>query len=618
MTNFFPGMEKLKIQGRIEGKTPSPVSVIRWHDRPGAEHALSPTATLFATGWQAALGRSGNVQLETSDWHAPPPRVVSIPLAASTPRCRGFRFSPDVTLLGQAADPPVVSSSSSEQPGLRPSRRTVTRIRPPGDLVKLQDRLYYMLQPPLETLFSSSTLRFPFEPFPYQFEGVAFLYPRYSGILADEMGLGKTMQAITTIRMLLRCGELSRVLIVCPKPLVTNWVREFGIWAGEIPLAVIEGNQTRRSWQWQQSLPPVQVANYELLVRDREILESAGTHFDLVVLDEAQRIKNYSSTTSEVARGISRSRSWALTGTPIENSLDDLVGIFEFLSPGYIHSDMTARQMATRVSDYILRRTKDMVLSDLPPRLYRDAELTLSEEQLYSYRVAEKEGVVRLEDMGEEITIHHIFQLVLRLKQICNFDPTTGASAKLDRLEADLEEVAASGKKAIIFSQWVGTLERLREKLDRFDPLEYHGKVPSRKRDGVIEQFRQDPRHQVMLMSYGAGSVGLNLQFCEYVFLFDRWWNPAVEDQAINRAHRIGVAGPVTVTRMLCLGTIEERIQQVLIEKRQIFDAILSRTSVPESSGLSQQDIFGLFDLKLPSRGGETGSILVPASEKNL
>ena len=161
-----------------------------------------------------------------------------------------------------------------------------------------------------------------------------------------------------------------------------------------------------------------------------------------------------------------------------------------------------------------------------------------------------------------------------------------------------------AGKKAIIFSQWVGTLERLREKLARFSPLEYHGKIPSRKRDGVIEQFRQDPRHQVMLMSYGAGSVGLNLQFCEYVFLFDRWWNPAVEDQAINRAHRIGVAGPVTVTRMLCLGTIEERIQQVLMEKRKLFEAILSQTSGPESSGLSQQEVFGLFDLKLPSQGG--------------
>ena len=610
-------MEKLKNQGRIKGETPSPVSVIRWHDRGGADHALSPSTTLYATGWQAALGRCENVQLETSDWHAPVPRVVSIPLAGRRPRCRGFRFSPDVTRLGLVADPPVVSRSSSQQPGVRPSRQTTTRIRPPGDIVKLQDRLYYMLQPPLETLFSSSTLRFPFEPFPYQFEGVAFLYPRYSGILADEMGLGKTMQAITTIRMLLRSGEISRVLIVCPKPLVTNWVREFGIWASEIPLAVIEGNQTRRSWQWQQSLPPVQVANYELHVRDREILESAGTHFDLVVLDEAQRIKNVSSTTSEVARGISRSRSWAMTGTPIENSLDDLVGIFEFLSPGYLHSDMTARQMAARVSDYILRRTKEMVLTDLPPRLYRDAELTLSDEQLYSYQVAEKEGVVRLEDMGEEITIHHVFQLVLRLKQICNFDPASGASAKMDRLEADLEEVAASGKKAIIFSQWVGTLERLREKLHRFDPLEYHGKVPSKKRDGVIEQFRQEPRHQVMLMSYGAGSVGLNLQFCEYVFLFDRWWNPAVEDQAINRAHRIGVAGPVTVTRMLCLGTIEERIQQVLMEKRQLFDAILARTSVPESSGLSQQDIFGLFDLKLPLRGEETGELAMPEGEEN-
>jgi len=259
--------------------------------------------------------------------------------------------------------------------------------------------------------------------------------------------------------------------------------------------------------------------------------------------------------------------------------------------------------MATRVSDYILRRTKEMVLTDLPPRLYRDAELSLSDDQLASYQVAEEDGVVRLEGMGKEITIHHVFQLILRLKQICNFDPVSGASSKLDRLEADLEEVAASGKKAIIFSQWVKTLERLREKLARFMPLEYHGKVPSRKRDGVIEQFRQDPRHQVMLMSYGAGSVGLNLQFCEYVFLFDRWWNPAVEDQAINRAHRIGVAGPVTVTRMLCLGTIEERIQQVLIEKRRLFDAILDRTSDPEPSRLSQQDIFGLFDLKIPSKG---------------
>ena len=119
----------------------------------------------------------------------------------------------------------------------------------------------------------------------------------------------------------------------------------------------------------------------------------------------------------------------------------------------------------------------------------------------------------------------------------------------------------------------------------------------------IIEQFRDDPSHHVMLMSYGAGSVGLNLQFCGYVFLFDRWWNPAVEDQAINRAHRIGAHGPVTVTRMLTLGTIEERIHQVLEEKRQLFDTVFSETECPTSLGLTQEDVFGLFDLKLPTAG---------------
>ena len=130
--------------------------------------------------------------------------------------------------------------------------------------------------------------------------------------------------------------------------------------------------------------------------------------------------------------------------------------------------------------------------------------------------------------------------------------------------------------------------------------IEYHGQVPSRKRDGLIEQFRNDPDCHVILMSYGAGSVGLNLQFCEYVFLFDRWWNPAVEDQAINRAHRIGVAGPVTVTRFVTDGTIEERIDQILTQKREVFEAILADSDSPGSLGLSQDDIFGLFDLHVP------------------
>ncbi len=169
-----------------------------------------------------------------------------------------------------------------------------------------------------------------------------------------------------------------------------------------------------------------------------------------------------------VARSIHRSRSWALTGTPVENSPEDLVAIFEFLAPGVLSSGMKARRMGRAARDYVLRRTKDMVLTDLPPKLFRDAELELSREQWEAYRIAEDEGVVRLADMGEDLTIQHVFELVLRLKQICNFDPATRASSKLERLEADLEEVAASGQKAIVFSQWVQTLSRMSERLQRF------------------------------------------------------------------------------------------------------------------------------------------------------
>jgi SNF2 family DNA or RNA helicase len=323
--------------------------------------------------------------------------------------------------------------------------------------------------------------------------------------------------------------------------------------------------------------------------------------FDLVVLDEAQRIKNRSSTTSQIVRGISRRRSWALTGTPVENSSDDLLGIFEFLAPGYLNREMKPRQMGRAAAEYVLRRTKDKVLTELPPKMFRDAEIDLSPEQRATYEMAENEGVLQLTDMGNSATIQHVFELVLRLKQICNFDPVTGASSKLERLSADLEEVAASGRKAIVFSQWVTTIKHLAKHLAPFGTLEYHGQIPSKQRDGVIEQFRNDPSKHVILMSYGAGSVGLNLQFSQYVFLFDRWWNPAVEDQAVNRAHRIGAAGPVTITRFLALSTIEERIDQVLREKRELFDTIFSDVDPRRSLGLSQEEIFGLFKLRCPS-----------------
>lgn len=481
---------------------------------------------------------------------------------------------------------------------------SMTHLLPPKNLIKLEDRLRYLLQPPLEQLYTDKNLVFPFVPFHYQWEGVSFLYSRDSAILADEMGLGKTMQAITTVRLLLRNGDIRNVLFVCPKPLVTNWKREFEVWAPEIPILVIQGDRVRREWQWGLQDIPVKIANYELLNRDRDIFapkKGIPKHFDLVVLDESQRIKNIRSATSSAARAISRTRNWAMTGTPIENSPEDLVGIFEFLSPGYLSSDMKPSVMSRAVQDYILRRTKDLVQKDMPPRLYRDAELFMTPEQQETYTMAESQGALRLSEMGNAVTIQHVFELVLRLKQICNFDPCTGESPKLQRLEADLEEIAASGRKAIVFSQWTETIFRLAKHLERFGALQYHGKIPPAKRDAVVQKFKNSPDHHVLLMSYATGAVGLNLQFCNYVFLFDRWWNPAIEDQAINRAHRIGVKGAVTITRFLMINTIEERINRILEEKRALFETILSGSrEEPKKLGLTQEEVFGLFKLKSP------------------
>lgn len=542
-------------------------------------------------------------------------RVVSLPIRNKPPKITSFAFPQPVessldfsggsgVAYGKKnlTRPAATAQPHALDQGTKAAALTArsVRIQPPKDVVKLQDRLFYLLQPPLESWMASQQLDFPFQPFTYQLEGVAFLYPRYAAVLADEMGLGKTMQAITAMRMLLRSGELRSVLLICPKPLVSNWRREFQLWAPEIPLLVIEGDQTRRRWQWGLSDVGVKIANYELLHRDQDALTQPGLQFDLVVLDEAQRIKNRHGNTSQVARSIARSRNWALTGTPVENSPEDLVGIFEFLSPGYLSSEMKPRRMGQLAAEFVLRRTKDRVLADLPPKMFRDADVELTPEQRESYRLAEDDGVLRLTAMGQQATIQHVFELVLRLKQICNFDPLTGESAKLERLAADLDEVAASGRKALVFSQWVETLETLRDRLRHFNPLEYHGRVPANQRDAVLQRFKESSDRHVLLMSYGAGGVGLNLQFAEYVFLFDRWWNPAVEDQAINRAHRIGVAGPVTVTRFMTLATIEERINQVLEEKRELFDTIFSDAHAPRNLGLTQQEIFGLFRLKCP------------------
>jgi len=590
-----------------------------------------PGLTIRSLGGDAFTLPKAQV-LSRSDFHFAPPRSLRLPIApmrppvlqvgllTSPPQVNSFSFPRSSVPAAQvprrprpapeavsaetpaAAEPATQATQASQQAPPPAAPPKSARIVPPRDVVKLSERFFFLLQPDLETQLHTSQLDFPRTPFPFQLDGMAFLMPRHGAVLADEMGLGKSMQAISSLRLLLRSGGARRVLVVCPKGLVSNWVRELGDWAPELLVSVVEGDPGRRRWLWSLPDVPVKLANYEMVVRDRELVAELGLEFDLVVLDEAQRIKNSSSQTNVAVCELKRKRSWALTGTPVENSADDLVGLFEFVAPGHLHQRMSPRAMGSAVVDHVLRRTKDKVLKDLPPRLNRDERIELSAQQRETYRRAEEEGVLRLAGMGREATIQNVFELVLRLKQVCNFDTATGDSAKLDCLEAELDEIHSSGKKSLVFSQWVETIGRIKTRLSRFGALEYHGGMSTAARDEAIRQFKHDPAHSVLLLSYGAGAVGLNLQFSQYVFLFDRWWNPAIEDQAINRAHRIGAAGAVTVTRYLSVDTIEERIDEVLRRKRDLSELILSETGSPEASGLTVHDLFALFKLSPPTR----------------
>jgi SNF2 family DNA or RNA helicase len=462
------------------------------------------------------------------------------------------------------------------------------------------------------------------------------------------------MQTITALRLLLRAGQARRVLLVCPKPLIPNWQREFKLWAEELPVTTLEGNGSRRRAIWQIPGSLLLLANYEIVVRDFAEMQaelslaceesrdglgritrrrnprtssdapqlstldsglstlnsqlSALPQFDLVVLDEAQRIKNRESTTACVIRDIPRKRSLCLTGTPIENRPEELSSLFEFMGVIPPAASPDIRQLSQLSGEYILRRTKALVAKDLPPRLDRDEIIELTPAQRLAYEQAEQDGVMHLNEMGEQLSIQNVFELVLRLKQIANVDPLTGESAKCDRLLADMEEIAASGGKAILFSQWTKTIDWLAQRTKEYGCLVYHGGVPTSKREPILDRFKHDPDSHLLLMSYGTGAVGLNLQFAGYVFLYDRWWNPAAEDQAINRAHRIGAtASQIIVSKFICKDTIEERIDSVLRQKRELFDRVLGESNNDNPSlSLSAGEIFGLFDLKARSRRGET------------
>lgn len=479
---------------------------------------------------------------------------------------------------------------------------------PPPDAAKdadLKDRLLWILSPPIHELLSDPELALPETPFPYQIQGIKWLMDRDGALLADEMGLGKTMQAILAARLLLRAGRIKRILVVCPKPLMMNWKEEFEKWWPQIRgyISVYSTGLNRERFI-STTMPTivVKIINYDALLRvDDSCLMTQGADHDLVIIDEAQRIKNPESRTSVAVKLLKSKRRWALTGTPLENRIEDLISIC-----GFVHPKLVANFETSKIKPYMLRRRADDVLTQLPEKIEQDIEIELTNGQRQTYDRAEREGVVELNSRGDSITVFHVFQLIAKLKQLCNFDPVTGESAKLDYLLDDMEEVVDSGRKALVFSQFVSEEFGLKCIAKRF-PARYratqlHGEVADGERLAVLRSFENDENVKALLLNYKVGGVGLNLQAANYVYLFDRWWNPAVEDQAVKRVHRLGQKRTVFVRRFICRNTFEERIMRILDEKRALFRAVIDDTKPAENMGLTQDELFSVFDLKAPSR----------------
>lgn len=569
----------------------------------------------------SALAQPSSLLLRPS---SPQSDTVSV-----APTCAGG----SVGLVGVAAD-----GREPDEPGElgNPEENThegrlwgQVKLRAPGasraeEQLSLARRLAYLLRPPVGAMLTSQGLLEWHKPlFPYQIEGVQALLSSKELLLADDMGLGKTIQVIAAIRILALQRELEAVLVVVPASLVGQWRNEVRTWAPELRVSTVQGPPAERAFQW-SAAAHLYLTTYETLRSDlteNPVCPPRRRVWDVVVLDEAQKIKNPEAEVSRKCKLIPRKRAWALTGTPLENKLEDLASILEIvcpLSPGQLPPKLRADSaMLAKHRRVQLRRKKADVLKDLPPKIVSCIALPLSETQAESYKRAEEQGIVQLSEMGEQARIENVLELILRLKQICNFCPTTGQSAKLDDIQHRLEMLQESGYRALIFSQFKGRfgVEAIARRLETFRPLTYTGSMSQTERQAVIQTFKTDTSRRALVLSLRAGGQGLNLQDASYVFHFDRWWNPAVEHQAEDRSHRLGQEFPVNVYSYNCEGTIEERIDRILKEKQSLFDEVVDDVSIDLRSSLGAEALFGLFGLAAPkgAKGPPKGDGAVPA-----
>jgi len=452
----------------------------------------------------------------------------------------------------------------------------------------------------VEAQLGTSGLRLPAPLRQYQWDGVNFLLSGESALLADEMGLGKTVQTSIALRLALRRPDCNRALIVAPASLRMNWEREIRQWAPELAVRRVMGNTRDRAATYQLPIP-VLITSYEQARSDMGLLDG-GVHFDIVVLDEAQRIKNAGSGVALACKLLPRTVSWALTGTPVENAIDDLVSIYAFVKPQLLQAGMPRQMVHDRIRPYFLRRRKRGVLSELPPIIVQDIPLELEGAQLTAYDSVWESREQLVSENGLPASEAHMLAVITKLKQICNFDAGSNESAKYDALQAILESAGEPEDKIIIFSQYVETLKWLSQRLPVPHGI-FHGGLADGERERVLSEFEHELGPRALLISLRAGGVGLNLNAASVVILFDRWWNPAVESQAIQRAHRFGRTEPLQVVRFQVENTIEDRIAELLAQKEDLFRTYVDEAESWQPTHFTREELRRILQLSQTQTG---------------
>ena len=453
--------------------------------------------------------------------------------------------------------------------------------------------------------------------YPYQEQGAMHLAFGRRAMLADDMGLGKTVQAIAAAALLKELRGIERVLVITPASLKHQWAREIRRFTS-LPVTVVQGGQIARRQAYRENAF-FTIVNYELVRRDLVELEQLRP--SLIILDEAQRIKNWRAKTAIVVKQLKSRYAFVLTGTPLENRLDELYSIFQFLDPRILGPlwhfndrfyDLEERadgsykvigyknfaELRATVEPYSVRRTRDEVLKDLPERIDNNFFVEMTDPQWQAYDEY-KEIVARLASIAKRRPLtpqekDRLLKGLLKMRIICDalalhdkeIPPRDRekTAPKLRELEHILtDEIANNGHKALVFSQWSGMLALTAPVVKRvgLGYVTLTGAVPSAKRGGLIERFFEDPDCRVFL-STDAGGVGLNLQAASLVVNLDLPWNPAVLEQRIGRAHRHGQLQPVHVVNLIAQGTIEERMLDTLAAKRNVFAGVFGTEEAPD------------------------------------